>query len=160
MKNVRNYASMDKKQSYAVWFGFIIKQDSRMDLAGQFGLYVMPISFGLSVPNLVDKEADQSFTAPLPVFGLKIDVLIAPKWYFRSGSQIFYVKYGEFTGSLVNLRSAVEYNPWEHIGFGLGFDILRMSIEDDGEEGYPGIDLRGNVQFDYSGIMLYGRLFF
>jgi len=154
---VTSYFDLD---IYQLTYSYSFLQDSRMDLAGQFGLYIMPVSFGLSVPDLVNEEADQSFTAPLPVFGLKIDVLIAPKWYFRSGSQIFYVKYEDFTGSLINLRSAVEYNPWKHVGFGLGFDILRMSLEDDGEEGYPGIDLRGNVQFDYSGIMLYGKLFF
>jgi len=154
---VTSYFDLD---IYQLTYNYSFLQDSRMDLAGQFGLYIMPISFGLRVPDLVNKEADQSFTAPLPVIGLKIDVLIAPKWYFRSGSQIFYVKYEDFTGSLINLRSAVEYNPWKHVGFGLGFDILRMNIEDDGTEGYPGIDLRGNMQFSYSGIMLYGRLFF
>jgi hypothetical protein len=145
---------------YQLAYSYSFIQDSRLDLAGQFGLYIMPMSFGLSASGFVDEEADQSFTAPLPVLGLKMDVLIAPKWYFRTGSQIFYIKYKNFTGSLINLRSAVEYNPWNHIGFGLGFDVLRMGMEADGGEDYPGIDLRGNVQFDYTGIMLYGRAFF
>jgi len=28
----------------------------------------------------------------------------------------------EFKGALVDTRVAVEYNPWDHFGFGLGFD--------------------------------------
>jgi hypothetical protein len=123
-------------------------------------LYIMPISFGFSATGFVDEEADQNFTAPLPVLGFKFDVLIAPKWYFRSGTQLFYIQYENFTGSLVNGRAAVEYNPWKHVGLGLGIDALRMAVEADGGGDYPGIDLRGNVEFGYTGIMLYGRVFF
>jgi len=154
---VKTYFDLD---IFQVAYSYSFLQDDRLDLAGQVGLYVMPIGFGLSVTGLVDEEADQRFTAPLPVLGLKMDVLIAPKWYFRSGSQVFYIQYESFTGTLLNLRSAIEYNPWKHVGFGLGFDALRMGLQADGGEDYPGIDLRGNVQFAYTGIMLYGRVFF
>ena len=145
---------------YQLAYSYSFLQDDRLDFAGQFGLYVMPISFGLSATGIINEEADQSFTAPLPIVGLKFDVLIAPKWYLRSGTQIFYIKYENFTGSLLNFRSAVEYNPWKHVGFGLGFDALRMGLQADGVGDYPGIDLRGNIQFEYTGIMLYGRVFF
>ncbi|RLC19442.1 MAG: hypothetical protein DRI24_00140 [Deltaproteobacteria bacterium] len=141
-------------------YSYSFIQDNRLDLAGQFGLYVMPMNFGISATGLVDEEGTQNFMAPLPVIGLKLDVLLAPKWYFRTGSQIFYLKYENFTGSLINLRSAVEYNPWKHVGFGLGIDAMRMGLQADGVGDYPGIDLKGNVQFDYTGVMLYGRVFF
>jgi hypothetical protein len=90
---------------------------------------------------------------------LRLDVLLAPKWYFRTGTQVFYIKYENFTGSLINAKSAVEYNPWKHVGFGLGFDALCLDLQADGED-YPAIDFRGNIQFSYTGIMLYGRVFF
>jgi hypothetical protein len=145
---------------YQLDYSYSFIQDDRLDFAGQFGLYIMPISFGFSATGFVDEEADQKFTAPLPVLGFKFDVLIAPKWYFRSGTQLFYIQYENFTGSLVNGRAAVEYNPWKHVGLGLGIDALRMAVEADGGGDYPGIDLRGNVEFGYTGIMLYGRVFF
>lgn len=145
---------------YQLDYSYSFIQDDRLDFAGQFGLYIMPISFGFSATGFVDEEADQNFTAPLPVLGFKFDVLIAPKWYFRSGTQLFYIQYENFTGSLVNGRAAVEYNPWKHVGLGLGIDALRMAVEADGGGDYPGIDLRGNVEFGYTGIMLYGRVFF
>lgn len=145
---------------YQLDYSYSFIQDDRLDFAGQFGLYIMPISFGFSATGFVDEEADQDFTAPLPVLGFKFDVLIAPKWYFRSGTQLFYIQYENFTGSLVNGRAAVEYNPWKHVGLGLGIDALRMAVEADGGGDYPGIDLRGNVEFGYTGIMLYGRVFF
>lgn len=141
-------------------YSYSFIQDDRLDFAGLIGLYIMPMSFGLSATGFVDEEGDQSFTAPLPVIGFRFDVLIVPKWYFRTGSQIFYLRYQDFTGSLLNFRSAVEYNPWKHVGFGLGFDALRLGLQADDAGDYPGIDLRGNVDFSYNGLMLYGRVFF
>ena len=87
------------------------------------------------------------------------DILIAPKWYYRNGFQMFYLQYENFSGTLLNFTTAIEYNPWKHVGFGLGLDALRMDLEADGKD-YPGIDLRGNIEFDYTGVMLYGRFFF
>ncbi|MBW2611222.1 MAG: hypothetical protein JRD49_01295 [Deltaproteobacteria bacterium] len=154
---VKSFFDMD---IYQLNYSYSFIQDERLDFGGQVGLYIMPISFGLSVTGLIDEEADQSFVAPLPVVGLRFDVLIAPKWYLRSGSQFFYIQYEGFTGSLVSFKSAIEYNPWKHVGFGLGVDSFRMQIEADGKEYVPEFDLRGNVQFGYAGVMLYGRVFF
>ena len=141
-------------------YSYSFIQDDRLDFAGIAGLYVMPISIGLDVTGLVDDQADQSFTAPLPALGLRLDILLAQKWYFRSSTQLFYIEYEDYTGSLVNTRTAVEYNPWTHVGLGLGVDALRMSVQADDNASIPGLDLRGNVDFSYVGVYLYGRVFF
>jgi hypothetical protein len=140
-------------------YSYSFIQDDRLDLAAMVGFYVMPIDFGLEVTGLVDKEGQQNFTAPLPVVGLRVDVAIAPKWYFRSGAQVFYLEYEQFTGSLIETRAAVEYNPWQHVGVGLGLDVLRFNLDADGED-YPSIDLVGSVEFNYTGLQLYMRFFF
>jgi hypothetical protein len=46
--------------------------------------------------------------------------------------------------------AAVEYNPWKHVGMGLGFDLLGVRVEAEGED-WPGIDLNGKVEFIYTG---------
>jgi len=145
---------------YQLSYSYSFIQDERLDFGGQVGLYLMPMSFGLSAAGLVETEGDQSFTAPMPVIGLRFDVLIAPKWYFRGSSQVFYVSYADYTGSLLNLRSSIEYNPWKHVGFGLGFDAFRLRVQADGDEAFPEMDLRGNVAFGYTGVMLFGRVSF
>jgi hypothetical protein len=135
-------------------------QDERLDMAGGIGLYVMPISFGLNVTGIVDEQGDQAFTAPLPVLSLKIDVLIAPKWYFRNGAQLFYVEYDGMVGSVTNLRSGLEYNPWKHFGLGVGVESMRLYLEGNGQIVYPDNDLKGTVGFNYFGLNLYGRVYF
>ncbi len=141
-------------------YSYSFIQDDRLDFAGIAGLYIMPISLGLDVTGLVDMQADQSFTAPLPALGVRLDVLIAPKWYFRGSTQLFYIQYEEYEGSLINTRTALEYNPWKHVGLGLGVDALQMSIQADNQQSIPGLDLRGNIDFSYIGLYLYGRVFF
>jgi len=145
---------------FEVDYRYSFIQDERLDMAGGIGLYVMPISLGFSATGLVDDQGDQSFTAPLPVLSLKIDVLIAPKWYFRNGAQLFYVEYDGIVGSLTNLRSGIEYNPWKHFGLGMGVESMRLYFEGNGQLLYPDNDFKGTVGFNYFGLNLYGRVYF
>ena len=144
---------------YQLSYSYSFFQDDRLDLAAGIGLYIMPIDLGLSTSGFVNERASADFTAPLPVLGLRMDVALTPRWYIRTGTQVFYVEYENFTGSILSFAAAVEYKPWEHVGIGVGFDTLRINIEADGED-WPEIDLRGKVQFNYTGLQLYLRLFF
>ena len=144
---------------YQLAYSYSFFQDDRVDLAAGIGLYVMPLDFGIKAAGLVNEEGEASFTAPLPVLGLRMDFALTPKWFIRTGSQIFYLEYDNFQGSILEFRAAVEYNPWKHLGIGLGFDALGVKLEAEDED-YPGIDFRGNVQFNYTGLQLYLRYFY
>jgi hypothetical protein len=45
----------------------------------------------------------------------------------------------------LEFRAAIEYNPWENLGMGLGFDALKLKLEANGED-YPSIDFKGDVE--------------
>ena len=141
-------------------YSYSFFQDDRIDLAAGFGFYVMPIDIGLSASGLVDVDESERFTAPLPVVGLRMDVALTPDWFIRSGAQVFYLEYDDFTGSIIEFRAAIEYNPWEHVGIGLGVDSLGVRIEADGSTDWPGVDLNGKLEFNYAGVQLYLRLFY
>ena len=144
---------------YEVAYSYSFFQDDRIDLAAGLGLYIMPLDFGLKATGLIDEEGSAKFTAPLPVLGLRMDFALTPQWFIRTGSQIFYLKYENFTGSVLEFRAALEYNPWKHVGIGLGFDSLVVKVEADGQD-YPEIDFKGNVEFNYTGFQLYLRIFY
>ena len=144
---------------YQVAYSYSFFQDDRADLAIQGGAYIMPIDVGIKVTGLVDDEGSQRFTAPLPVLGLRMDFAVTPKWFVRTGSQVFYIEYEQFKGSLVSVKGAVEYVPWKHFGVGLGFDTFALELEAEGQE-WPELDLRGDVRFKYTGVQLYLRYFF
>jgi hypothetical protein len=144
---------------YQVEYSYSFFQDDRIDLAARLGVYVMPLEFGLKADGLVVDEGDAKFTAPLPTFGLRMDVAVAPKWFIRSGSRIFYLEYESFKGKIISMDVALEYQPWKHVGFGLGFDSLSLEVEADGQD-YPEIDFSGNVEFKYTGLQLYAKFMF
>ena len=144
---------------YQLNYSYSFFQDERIDLAAGIGVYVMPINLGIQVSGLVDEEGEEKFTAPLPVFNLRMDIALTPKWFIRTGAQVFYLEYDDFVGSILEFRTALEYNPWKHVGIGVGFDTFGFRLEADGED-WPGIDLKGNVEFNYAGLQLYLRVFY
>lgn len=144
---------------FQVAYSYSFIQDDRVDLAAGVGLYVMPIDFGIKATGLASLQGEQDFIAPLPTIGLRLDMLLAPKWYFRSGTQLFYVETGQFRGSLLATYGAIEYKPWNHVGIGLGIDSFKLGVEAEGED-YPSVDFSGNVEFEYVGIQIYTRIFF
>jgi hypothetical protein len=144
---------------YKLAYSYSFFQDNRMDLAASVGLYTMPINFGLQATGLIDANASEKFTAPLPTLGLRADFAITPKWFIRTGFEVLYLKINEFKGSIYEGNAAVEFLPWKHLGFGLGYNIFDLQIEADGED-YPQIDLVGEIEFRYSGVLFYAKLFF
>lgn len=142
---------------YKAAYGYSFFQDDRMDLAFTVGLYVMPIDIGLNATGLINVNETARFTAPLPTLGLRMDFAITPKWFLRSNFEVFYVEIKEFTGTIYESGVAIEYIPWKHLGFGLGFNTFDLSIEADGED-YPGIDFKGELGFRYTGLLLYAKM--
>ncbi|MEE4112777.1 MAG: hypothetical protein V2I40_08175, partial [Desulfobacteraceae bacterium] len=87
---------------------------------------------------------------PWEKFGVDLGVFLAGfDSSFRLGTGI---------GVDIDVEQALEYTPWKHVGIGLGFDTFGLRLEADGED-WPGIDLKGNVDFNYAGLQLYLRLF-
>ena len=159
---VESYFDLDL---YEMTYSYSFIQDERIDLAAAFGLYLAPIGVGVAAQGTIngvdyaEEKATSKFTAPLPMIGLRMDVALTPKWFVRYQGQMFYLEYENFKGTLYASSVAVECKPWQHVGFGLGYDILRMQLEAIGED-YPEIDFKGNIGFQYSGLMLYAKLFF
>ena len=148
-----NYQIIRAAYSYSFF------QDDRMDLAASIGFFVMPFKFEMSAEGLGSKQGDLDFTAPLPAVGLRGDFAVTPQWFIRSSIEVFYLEYSNFKGALVDTRVAVEYNPWEHFGFGLGFDNFRVKVEAQGED-FPAIDFQGDIKSQFMGVQLYARYFF
>ena len=148
-----NYQIIRAAYSYSFF------QDDRMDLAASIGFFVMPIKFELEAEGRGSRQGDFNFTAPLPALGLRGDFAVTPRWFIRTNIDVFYLEYQSFKGALVDTRIAVEYNPWEHFGLGLGFDNFRVQLESENND-YPGADFQGVIKSQFMGVQLYARYFF
>ena len=136
--------------------------DERLDFNVGAGLFLMPFKFGIlvDVGSPGSREIKESITAPLPVFSIGFDLLLAPKWFLRQQNDLFYLKYNKYEGGILDVQLALEYLPWKHFGFGLGIDFLNIFVEADSETNVPGVDFTGDINFDISGLQLYLKGFF
>ena len=139
-------------------YSYSLFQDERFDLGLSGGLYVMPIRIKLSSTSSGAAE-DEGITAPLPVLGLRFDFAITPKFFLKESIDVFYFQYQNFSGGLFDAKVGLEYNIWKHFGVGVAYEYFRLQVKAEGQD-YPYIDLAGKIQFNYGGILLYGKLFF
>ena len=140
-------------------YSYSFFQDDRMDIGAGLGLYIMPVSFELNAAGLLNGEASASVTAPLPVFGLRADFALTPKWFIKSSVDLFYLEYEQFKGTIFDTRAAVEWKAFKHVGFGLGIESFNLGIEAEGDD-YPEIDLVGQINYKYFGALLYATFYF
>ena len=138
-------------------YSYSIFQDDRFDLALSGGLYVAPIEFDLQATGISSFSTSFGITAPLPVFGFRMDFAITPRWYLRSDLNVFYLEFSGFRGGITSASTSVEYRPWDHVSFGLGIDTFNLAVEANGSTSVPGIDEAGSVDFGYTGLLLYVR---
>jgi hypothetical protein len=142
---------------FQVGYTYSFLKDDRVDLGVGGGVYVMPIEFSLTEGN--KGVVDESITAPLPVLKLSGDFALTQKWFLKAGMDIFYLRIGDFEGSIFDSRVAVEYNAWKHVGFGLALDFFRTQVEAEDDDAYPGVNFVGSIDFGVSGLLLYAKVY-
>lgn len=138
-------------------YDYSFYMDERVKLGASIGLFIMPISFSTSALGLSEEVAD--FIAPLPVLGLGSSFAITPKLYLKQSIEILYLEIATFKGSITDLNFRVEYNPWEHFGFGLGLNSYRLNITVYNEDS-AFFDFKGTIKTSYTGLLFYGKYYF
>jgi hypothetical protein len=113
-------------------------------------LHITNIKASLQSAGLGISEAE-STTAPLPVFGYRIDYSLSPKWWVRSKYELFFLdRLKEVQGSLSDFTVAIEHRTFKHFGFGFGLD--RTSANFDVSHNRKSLSLDSVL----TGFMLYG----
>ena len=132
--------------------------DDRVRLGVSAGLHTTGVKFKIAETGGGTKTEDESFTAPLPMLGLRSEVLLTPRWRLRTDLNFFYLEYDRYTGRLADALFTIEYRPWKRFGLGAGINAVNYSVEADADASLA--DLNGEIEFSLTGIMLYGKYFF
>jgi hypothetical protein len=100
-------------------------------------------------------------TLPLPALALRAEFQLIPKLFLNASIDAMYLEVSDFKGSLLDVNLALEYRPWKHVGFGVGYNGMSSSHgSKERQSNYPGADFVGSVDVRFSGLMLYGKLSF
>jgi len=136
-------------------YNFLMDDRVRVGVSG--GVHTTGIGLKIDTTAGASVE-DESFTAPLPMVGLRADVILSQNWRLKMDVNFFYLEYDNYTGRLSDSLIAIEYRPWKHFGLGAGFNNIDYQVDADDSSSVVG--LNGEIQFKLSGFMLYGKYFF
>lgn len=144
-------------------YSYAILQDERMRIALGLGIYAVPVEYGLSIETYGGRSSVEGAdtTLPLPALALRGEFQLIPRLFLYAGIDAMYLEVSDFKGSLLDVNLGLEYRPWKHVGFGVGYNgmSVRAEAESDSSD-YPGADFVGSIDVRFSGLMLYGKLSF
>jgi len=143
-------------------YTYAFLQDDRMRIAMGLGIYIMPIEYGLTVETTGGTSAIEggNVVLPLPALAVRTEFLLVPKLYLNIELNLMYAQYDDFEGSLMENLLGLEYRPWDHLGFGVAYSGMAVRVSGSADTSYPGADFVGRVDFQYSGLLLYGKMSF
>ena len=108
---------------------------------------------GASVPGI----GNTSFTAfdetyPLPTIGIYINQALSQKWSLAGRIGGIGLSTGDFDGTVVDAMGAVEFRPWQNVGFGLSYmyndaDATLKDVAD-------GVEVKWNYQGPFAYLTL------
>jgi hypothetical protein len=90
-----------------------------------------------------------SATAPLPNIGAWYMYSISPKWALKTRLDWFGASFGDYDGTLINAALGVNYRAFEHVGFGLNYNLFNLDL------GVDKSDWHGNAEMIYEGAYAY-----
>jgi hypothetical protein len=93
------------------------------------GLHVTQLEASLAATGLGLSESTTT-TAPLPVFGFRLDYSPAPRWWVRGRYELFFLdKMDVYRGSLNDFSLAIEHQTFRHVGFSFGLNRNNLDLE-------------------------------
>jgi hypothetical protein len=138
---------------YKASYAYSVIQNEKFDLGLSAGLHLMDIKASIAVTGLGASESAK-LLAPLPVFGLRGTWAITPKLFLKGNLDVFAITIDDTRGTFTDALVALEYNAFEHVGFGVGYNRLYMNIEAEGDK------FNGEVGAGFGAVLVYGKVFF
>jgi hypothetical protein len=85
---------------------------------------------------------------PLPNIGAWYWRSLSPRWLLATHVDWFGASFGDYSGSLWNAGVGVNFQAWDHVGFGLSYQYFKIDIDVDKS------DWNGNIQLIQDGPFL------
>jgi len=111
-------------------WSFFRRQDAAVGVG--LGLHVMALSASIKGTGF-DKE-DADVLAPLPVVSAHARLAMSDAWAVAMRVDWLSVNYQEYSGDLRSTGIDVLYQPFRHVGFGMGYRSLQLDVKIDGDD--------------------------
>src|SRR4030095_3776345 len=94
-------------------------------------VYAIPVKYGLHGETTGGRTSVEGAetTLPLPALALRAEFQLIPKLFLNASVDAMYLDISDFKGSLLDVNLGLEYRPWKHVGFGLGYNGMAVNVE-------------------------------
>lgn len=147
-------------------YGFSAVRNERMDFQLKAGLHIIDLAAGLQLtgqicdpttkpseppncPPLGTGVQSESVTAPLPHFGLSFAYAMTRTLSINLQVIGFAIELDSLDGSILELDADLGWQPWQHVGFGVGLRYFNSNVQSTGS------DLNGEFDLEYFGPTFY-----
>lgn len=138
-------------------YSFSFYQTEHFDVSASLGAYVADVRVAAKAQDV--GSVHESLTMPCPVFGLRGHFALTSKLFLVQGFDVFWITLGNYWGRIIDWTIALEYNFFRHLGLGIGYNEIRVSIDADEDEFLDG-EFLGKLKYDVGGILAYVKLYF
>jgi hypothetical protein len=133
-------------------YEFAFLRGDNYEVAGSIGIHNLKFTLGLDVTgnnvNLSESRTAEA-NGPLPMIGLSGTWRINDKFYIQALAQFFEISYDPYDGRLSDVGAAFVWQPFRHVGFGLGYNefTTRVDVDDD--------NFQGRLRWNYGGARIF-----
>lgn len=113
--------------------GYSLFKRPDKDVGVQFGLHVASYEASLSVAGIGVVPAgggseSKKVLAPLPVLGVYGQFALTDEWAINARLDRFVMSYNNYAGNVTSIGVDLSYQPFRHVGFGLGYRSLFINL--------------------------------
>jgi len=148
-------------QVFQVSYDYVFRRRDNYELAAGIGVHMLDAKLSLDATvtgggSSASRELKESAStgAPLPVLGLRGIWQLPHDFYATALAQYFYIDYGDYTGSLSDLKASLVWQATPHVGIGLGYNDFRFKFRLDKEH------FDGKLKWNYGGAMAFVTLIY
>lgn len=139
---------------YKLGYGYSFYHSPEVELTITAGLNFTTYDFKFS-NDAGDKAESAGFTAPLPMFGLRMGYAITPKWSVNYAAESFFIEFEDkVKGALINYELNTEYKLFKNFAIGAGLARIGSSVEVNDD------DYSGKISDSYRGYTVFGTFYF
>jgi hypothetical protein len=139
---------------YKLGYGYSFYHSSKVELTLTAGLNFTSYDFKFN-NSAGDKAESAGFSAPLPMFGLRMGYAITPKWSVNYVAESFFIDFEDTVrGALINYELNTEYKLFKNFAIGAGLARIGSSVEVNDD------DYKGKVSDSYRGYTVFATLYF
>jgi hypothetical protein len=130
-----------------VSFGYSFFKAQDKELGIGIGAHVTDIEASVNGSIVGTEGADA--TAPLPVLSLYSQFALTDRWSVGMRFDYFALEVDQYEGEITSIGLDLQYQPFRHVGFGIGIRTLDVQLEAEEE------DFRGKVESRFNGPIFY-----